>query len=178
MTESLVRVFEKLINTIDIIWSICFLCLSLALLIWGFFFCHMGVLDKSFLASGTAFCPRYLCVCYSNTEKMKHDTGVEGLKKNRKLSITMEKFGTASVLTPVLARCFLISVRKCGFSKESRPICESFVTLLMRSGDRCLARHHSWLGRPETPPPEAVMLVIMWITLCPVSSLCKHRNYV
>lgn len=41
----------------------------------------MGVL--SLLASGTAFCPPYLYVCYSNTEKMEHDAGVEDIEKKK-----------------------------------------------------------------------------------------------
>lgn len=44
----------------------------------------MGVL--SLFASGTAFCPPYLYVCYSNTEKMEHDAGVEDIEKKKILS--------------------------------------------------------------------------------------------
>lgn len=97
----------------------------------------------------------------------------------------MEKFGAGPcvshvLLTAVLARCFITSGQKNAvfFFKESQPNCGSRATLLAHSGDRCRrsAITADWAALKFSP--EAVMFVIMWIVLCPVSSLRKQRNYV
>lgn len=106
---------------------------------------------------------------------MKQQTDVEDIKKKNNFISTHKSLGVGSGICHMLLAAVL---------QKTLP----FRRILTKQWEPCLSAgaFRRQVARSATAAdwaapkisPDALMFVIMWIILCPASSLCKHRNYV